>query len=331
MQHLFFHGAIFIALFLPQYFVSANAMYAVSPLVIDEEVEARDIIQKTITLTNTGAQPVTVYPAVNNISLQEGGTIDEFLPPVSSDRTQSLASWIEISRLGINLQSGESREIPLTLRINPSPVPGTYHALVGFGTGRNRDEAEAMIKAGQAPGTVITVTIVEKKNEVLKLSGFVVDRFVTQAVNQGARYTFRNPGDEVLVPKGEIIFYDKTGKEVATASVNDENVSIPPGGEHVFETQVPVGGLFGKYKAFLSVEYGTTQRASVQDTSFFYVLPLKVIIGILAILILIVAVSAWHVHRKYFDEDTDDSERLMVHVRDGQSDPLHHDIDLKKS
>jgi hypothetical protein len=145
-------------------------------------------------------------------------------------------------------------------------------------------------------------------------------------------YRFKNPGDEILVPTGEIIFYDSTGKEVGVAPVNAEQRAISPGEEGVFEAVVPVDGLFGKYKAFLNVEYGTTNRAAVHDTSFFYILPLKNILFILGSLLVLVVCVAWYTHRRYFDDTEvhDDSERLTFHVRENKSDALHHDIDLKK-
>lgn len=309
---------------------NAAVSYTVSPLVIDAEVEGRDIVEKKITITNTGNQPVTLYPTVNNISLKEGGTIDAFLTPVESDRTASLASWIEISRLGIDLQPGTSKTIDLTLRINPNPAVGTYHAFIGFGNGRNRDEAEVQVKNGNAPGTVVSVTIDDTKNVLLKLSGFIVDRFVTKQNNQAAVYTFKNPGEETLVPTGEIILYDGTGKEVAALPVNAENVSIPPGGEHSFVSAVPIEGMFGKYKAFLTVEYGGAQKGSVQDTNFFYVFPLKKMLIVLGIILLLALIGAWYFHKKYMPDEGDDSDLLSFHVRETQSEPMHHDVDLKK-
>lgn len=323
---------IFLALFLcvgTETFASTS--YTVSPMIIDLKSEARDIVEKEITITNTGTAPVTIYPSVNNISLQEGGTIDKFLAPVESDRTTSLASWLEISRLGIDLQPGASKSVTLTVRVTNNPVPGTYHAFIGFGNGGNRDEAEKQVVNGQAPGIVVTLTIADEKNEFLKLSKFIINRFVTKANNQAAVFSFKNPGDEVLTPQGEIILYDGTGKEVGTIPVNTENVSINPGDEHTFTSDVPTAGLFGKYKAFLSVEYGSTQRASLQDTSFFYVFPLKVLLMLLGGFIVFVAVIAWYIHKKYFDDDVhvDDSEHLTVHMSDSQSEPKHHDIDLK--
>lgn len=326
---LFLSAGFFLCLTLP---IHANVSYTVSPLIVDTKAQARDIITKDITVTNTGTAPVTLYPTVNEISLKEGGTIEEFKQAVESDRTKSVTTWLEISRLGVDLQPGASKTISLTIRINPSPVPGTYHAFIGFGNGGNRDEAEKQVWSGDAPGTVVTITIADEKKEFLKLSKFFISRFITRAENQAAVFTFKNPGDETLVPSGEIILYDGTGKEVGALPVNNDSVSIPPGGEHTFTTSVPVGGMFGKYKAFLSVEYGSKQRASLQDTSFFYVFPMKIIISLFVAFIIFAGILGWYVHRRYFDESaTDDSERLTVHVREEKSEPKHHDIDLTKT
>ena len=304
--------------------------YSVSPLVIDTTVLARDIITRDITIQNRGNQIVTVYPTVNNISLSEGGTIDAFLPPVESDRTRSLASWIEIRRLGIDIKPGESTIIPLTLRISPEPVAGTYHAFIGFANGGNRDEAERKVADGGAPGTVITVTIKSEETAFMKLSKFIVSRFVIDNDNHAAVYTFSNPSKEAIVPQGEIILYDSTGKEVGSLPVNVERVKILPGDTQSFTTSIPINGLFGKYKAFLSAEYGTIQKASVYDTSFFYVLPLKTILVIFSVLLILVLCTAWYFHKKYFSDDIDDSERLKVHIRESKSEAKDHDVDLTR-
>jgi hypothetical protein len=189
-----------------------------------------------------------------------------------------------------------------------------------------------MLKRGDSAGTIVTATIVDKKTTLLKLSRFLVDRFVTSKNNTAASYTVRNPGDEPLIPKGEVIFYDSTGKEIGALPVNTENVEIPAGGEHTFAGAVPADGLFGKYKAFLSVEYGKGNVASVQDTTFFYVFPIKTILIIVGVLSVIVIILSLYVHKRYFDEGVDDgSELLPVHIREADSDPQHHDIDLRAS
>lgn len=308
----------------------ADIAYTASPLVIDLEAKGRDILTRTITLTNTGSVPITVYPTVNNISLTKGGTIEEFIPQVMSDRTRSLASWIEVSRRGIDLRPGEPYDLTVTFRMSPNPVPGTYHALIGFGYGRNQDEAKRQVENAQAPGTVITLTVPEERNEFLKLGRFIIDRFVTQPDNQAAVYTFKNPGGEDVVPKGEIILYNSTGEEVGSIPVNNENVSIKPGGEHTFTATIPTENMFGKYKAFLSIEYGSVNRASIQDTSFYYVFPLRQILIALGVLAVIVGGIAWYIHRRYLDEELDDSDHLAFHIKETESEAKEHDLNLRQ-
>lgn len=308
----------------------ANIAYTVTPLVIDEEIEPRDIIEREITLTNTGDVPVTIYPTVNNIAVDEGGAMKEFITQVMSDQTTSLAAWIEISRAGIDLRAGEVKTINLTLRVNPGAKPGTYHAFVGFAHGGNRDEAERKVKQGTAPGIVVSTSLKDTKVTLLKLARFAISRFVVQEANTASSFTMRNPGDEPLVPHGEIIFYDSKGVEVGTTAVNPDNVVIPPGGEHEFQGTVPISGLFGKYKAFLSVEYGTQNRASLQDTAFFYAIPLRTLIIVLSLVLVCMLFVSLYLHRRYFGtEDDDGSEPLPLHIKDTASDPLHHDIDLR--
>jgi hypothetical protein len=311
--------------------VYAGVSYSVLPLVIDENVEARDIKEHTLTLQNNGDVPVTIYPTVNNISLNAGGSIEEFLTPVESDQTSSLSTWIEIGRGGIDLFPGQTKTVTLTLRVNPNAKPGEYHALVGFPYGGIRDEAESKLKRGDAPGTIVSVSFEDERNALLKISRFLVDRFVTNSENSAATYLIKNPGEEPLVPAGEVVFYNSRGAEVGAVPVNPEKISIMSGEEHVFTAGVPAKGLFGRYKAFLNVEYGEGNAASVQDTTFFYVIPLKGLLIVLGGILAAVLLISLYVHRRYFDEIADDgSDFLPVHVRERASDPLHHDIDLRE-
>jgi hypothetical protein len=331
-QKIFLIIAFILPLFFSGEVTHAQIAYTVSPLVIDIEAKSRDILSRSIILLNTGTVPITVYPTVNNISEEEGGTIDDFVPQVMSDRTTSLASWIEVSRRGIDLFPGEPYTLPVTFRMSPDPLPGTYHAFIGFGYGRNQDEAIRQVENGQAPGAVVNLTVADTKVSLLKLSGFVVDRFITRAENQAAVYTYKNPGDETVMPHGEIIIYDATGKEVGAVSVNEQNLAIPPGGEETFRLQVPTQGLFGKYKAFLSVEYGNTQKGSIQDTHFFYAIPLMHLLIAFSILGVLVIFFAWHFHRKYLTTEEDDSAaRITLRIRDTESESKEHDVNLKKS
>jgi hypothetical protein len=304
--------------------------YTVAPVIVDRTLEPRSIENFDIVITNDTNAILQLFPAVNNVSVGLSGGIESFVPASMSDRTTSLASWIELSRTPIELGPGQSATTTATIRIIADAEPGTYHALISFPDGRNRDEAEARIQNGGVPSTILTVTIEKKTREELGLSGFIVDRFVLSPDNEAAAYTVANSGDTDIVPTGDILIYNHRGEEVAVVPVNPSRASVKAGETVVMRAQLPTAGLAGKYKAYLSLKYGTEQRAQIQDTAFFYAVPWKKLLILFFGLLLVAIALALVVHRRYeYDSDDDGSEYLPLHVKDGVSGATHHDIDMK--
>ncbi len=320
-------------LFFPLNFSVAATNYTVTPRVIDISAEARDIITRTVTITNNANYTSSIFPSVNEISLDAGGDITDFKGPTAVDRTSSITSWIEVSRQELNIKAGETYELPVTIRMNPNTKPGEYHALIGFGSGRNRDEAQKLVEGGTAPSVVVTIRVENKVVEHVDLKGFVVDKFITSDENQAAKYTLNNPGETTVVPQGEIVFYDGNGKEVASVNANPNNLSLEPGQEVEVRANVPTAGLLGKYKAFLSVNYGTDQIASVYDTEFFYVIPWKKLLLVFGILLFTAIMLTVFLYKKYGfgDDEDDDVQHLQFRFKDEPSELKDHDINLKKT
>jgi hypothetical protein len=309
-----------------------GASYSVAPLVIDRELEKRESITETITLTNTSDQLIRIFPTVNEVSVEDGGKVQTFIEPsMIKDRATSITSWIEIGRGRIELKPKESKEVTLTVRVNPEVTAGEYHAFIGFPEGSNRPEAEKIVYTGSAPGTVLRIGVDKVQNEFLRLLSFKTDRFVKKSGEGIVRMTLTNAGDSPVVPGGEVIFYDKRGVEVGAAEVNSDKVSIEPKQEAQFSVTIPDTLTMGKYKAFLSLEYGTTLRTSINDTAFFYVLPLKQLLIFFGIIVLVTLVLTLFIHRRFTHEYVDDTvSDVALYLRQSKSEPKDHDIDLSK-
>ena len=306
--------------------------YSVAPLIIDHDVAPRDAVEEVLKISNTTDHPIRLFPTVNEITVGSEGTVEKFIPASMSDGAKSVTSWIEVSRGQIEIAVGDTVKVPVTIRINPNAAPGEYHAFVGFPEGSNRDEAEKKVFAGTAPGTIVRLSLAEKRSEYLRLEHFSVDRFITGAKEAHATFDLENVGGMALTPAGEIIFYDSTGKERASAKINTENVSIEPGARHSFTVVVPSSlGTIGKYKAFLNVEYGTLQRANLYDTVFFNLVPLKLLIAAFVAMLVVSVVLTLMFHRRRAGRDEEDEEHVAVYVRSGVNGPeKDHDINLKK-
>lgn len=323
---IFFLGLVL----LPSTFTRAASHYTVTPRVIDVEAQARDIIARTITITNNANYTSSIFPSVNEISLDAGGDIAEFKGPTMVDRPAAITSWLEVPRQEINIPAGGSYELPITIRMNPNTVPGEYHALIGFGSGRNRDEAEKLVVDGRAPGVVVTIRVADTAVERMDLRGFSIEKFVTSATNQAVSYTLTNPGDTTVVPQGEIIFYDSNGKEVGSIPANPEGVALTPGEEVELNATVPTKGLIGQYKGFLNVNYGSGQTAAVYDTAFFYILPWQKLLILFGLVLGFALLLTLYIHRRYGSVDDDDVHHLSFHLKNDSSTEKDHDINLKQ-
>ena len=321
-----------IVMIVPISVVAAN--YSVAPLIIDLDLQKRDIVTKTITLTNNEGRMLRIYPTVNEITVDDGGTLQEFVEPsMIEDKASSITSWLQIGRGRIELAPGESTQIDLTIQLHPEASAGEYHAMVSFPDGSNRPTAEAKVQTGQLPSTIVRIGIEQEQNQFLRLVRFTVERFIKATTEGDIAYVLHNPGATPVVPTGEVIIYDTSGSEVAAIELNEEGTAIEPDAESSFISKVPEGLKMGKYKAFLSVEYGEHQKASVHDTAFFYVLPIKMILIIFGVVLTLSIIVALYVHKRY-DLDEDDTENLgdsvAMYLREGVSEGKDHDIDLKK-
>jgi hypothetical protein len=305
--------------------------YKVTPLIIDKEVSARDIFSESITITNNNGHKIRVYPTVNVVSIDEGGDITSFTPPSMSDNTVTPSSWVQIKRGRTEIEPGDSVELPLQFKIHPEAEPGVYHLVIGFGTGKNRDVAQKKVQDGIAPSTIVTLKIDQDQTEFLKLGRFIVDRFVTSPENKAVQYTLTNPGEATVVPTGEVIFYDSRGAEVAAIPVNPDQESLTPGQETTYTIAAPIDGLLGRYKAFLSVDYGTEQIASVYDTTFFYAAPWRTLLVLFGSVLGFAVILTILLHRRFgrVDYEDGDGDHVPMFLRESVSEDKDHDINLK--
>lgn len=311
-------------------FINSALAYTITPKVIDLDLEQRDIINKTITLKNDSAGQVRIYTVVNEVSVDDDGEIKNFELAVNEEQRDSITSWIEISRGRIVLKPGEEKEIPLKIHINPQAEAGEYHAFIAFANAKDKFDANQKALAGKAPGTVVRIALEQNRTEFLKLDGFIVDRIVTDTNENVLRYKIANTGEKELTPSGEVIFYDTRGNEVGAIPVNTERVEIKSGQEVEFESPIPEEISVGKYKAFMSMQYGTDQLAALTDTSFFYVVPIEVLIIIFVSVLVFALILTILIYRRLNLESVNNhTQSVSMYRREGVSESQEHDIDLK--
>lgn len=284
------------------------ASFNVTPAIIDLKARARDILKESITLTNNTDRKLNVYAFVNNVAVQEGK--QEFLDPSRTNQASSLANWILFPRGVIEISPGEKKSVDFKIEVNLRASPGIYHAVISFVDAPTRDDAEA--KAVGAPSVAVNLEIAEDVKEWLQLKRFVPDKTFFSGFPVSFSYELENTGNKSATPSGEIRIYNRRGKEVASLKINEKLAEIGPEKNLNLAnlwrgSDAPESGRFfanasqgltsmGKYKAFLDLQYGSKQRASLQDTVFFWVIPWQYILAIFgALLALIIClIFLWH-------------------------------------
>lgn len=322
-----------LLLVLPTSLYAAEGI-TVRPFLFDETLTARDQVTRTVVLrSDYEYRKSTVYATVNEITVDAVGEIKEFVSPVMTDRTNTVTSWIEVTRGRIEVLPGETVEVPVTVRTHPFAEPGEYHLFIGFVESPNRPQAEAKALAGNATGVIMKVTIADKRQDSLRISRFLIDRFITNDDNRSISIEIENVGDLPSAPTGEIIFYDARGIEVTSVPVNTDSESVSPGESITLTSEVPLDDDLGKYKANVLLRYGDRQQASLHDTAFFYMMPLHLLLLLFGAILLVAIVIALLFRRAFAEgEDEDDCQEVAMYVRDGHDpNPKDHDIDLKNN
>ncbi|HCC04845.1 TPA: hypothetical protein DEP58_00890 [Patescibacteria group bacterium] len=265
--------------------------FSVSPVVANEKAKPRDIIKKEVIVTNNTDKRVDVYISVENIDPTEGAK--EFVGPGASDLSTSLANWVEITRGVIDLDPRESRKIPYLIHVNLSAKPGSYYARLQFREGARRTEAEAGIEGS---ALMLNVEVEDNAIERLQLGNFISEDSVVLGNSVSFSYLLENVGNRLLEPRGSIRIFNRKGEEVGSIPLNADGEEINPENKRQLAASWSAVGRFGKYKAFLDLEYGENQLASVQDTVYFWVFPWKEITAALMGVLVLAVVGTYIVH-----------------------------------
>ena len=303
------------------------ADFTVSPAVIDDHALPNDILNYSLTVTNTSGKQQNVFASVYEIT-KNGDQM--FLDPTSPERTTLLADWIGISRGALVFQPGESKTLPVTINVNPYATAGEYHAAIAFVEGGTRDEAEKQLNG--APQALVDLTVASNAKEELTLVNFSPQKRFASSLPLGVVFTLKNTGTVSSTPGGLVLFYDHIGHTVGSVPANPQDVSLAPGEEKTFTASWDgIGAGMGEYKASLEVSYGAND-AQLADTALVWILPWQKILIIFFILLVVVIALTVMAHRAYLRQHHRRAsviKSLVDRLKQHEGKNAHHVVDLR--
>lgn len=267
----FYFSVILFFLFISVSGVNA-ADFTVSPSIITETAQARNILEYSIVLESKRENgKLDIYAIVNDISADDG--IEEFKDPNQLSKENSIALWTKIKRSIIELQPGEKIEVPLKIEVNMSAVPGNYYARIAFASASSRKEAEEMARSNQLPTILLNIKVVENNVEKAKIQNFKPKTSIFIKFPLEIDSEIENFGNRDITPEGTIFIYNRRGQEEAQLEFNPEKTIINPNNKQEYRNYIDKLSGIGKFKARLEISYGEKKDREVQDTVYFWVLP----------------------------------------------------------
>ncbi len=288
------------------YSLSSNFVFAqsgtgvkVGPIRIEELVEPGEVVTKKVKVTNLADVSQIFYVYVMDFTAQgEGGGV--VLYQTGIQEGPFLGSWVEATKEGISFNPGQEKEIPITFRVPKEVGPGGYYGAIVFGPKPpqiNPAEGSVIALTHQA-AVLVLFHVLGEVDENARIREFATDKNIYSAPFRVQFLTrIENLGNVHIKPVGSIKITNMRGKEAANLAVNPSGGNVLPKIIRRFENTWEGNFGFGKYAAFLVLNYGVPAHQGGQgiktltyQTSF-WIVPWNIVIPAAIGFIFILALS----------------------------------------
>jgi hypothetical protein len=297
-------------------FLASNAFaLTILPPLFEIGANPGDSPTRSIGIFNETDSPLELYTSTSNFTAkpdEEGSP--EFLP--TKENESSLATWIDVEKGPITVMPNEQRLISYTINIPQNADPGGHYAAIFFSTQPSPSTGSSIGLSGKL-GTLILLTVSGNITEEGKIVNFALKdpKPFYDHLPVSFSLLFTNTGNVHLKPQGEIKITNLFGRVSDKIPFNKEEmegskVVLPNTSRHLGAvwTHGPIAlednGFFdklqdemnnfalGRYKADLTVGYGTRGEAS-SAAVIFWIFPWRLILVFLIVAAILIFLVIW--------------------------------------
>ena len=302
-----FCGGIFALLLLfPQTLLAQEALtLSISPSLFDMSVNPNQEWRSSLRVINVNDYDLTVYLDVVNFMPQGEGGSGRFIP-ISDDAEaagSTLAEWFVINREPIVVPREQSLEIPIAVRVPEGAAPGGHFAAILVGTKPPVSEAgQARVQTSQMVTSLFFARVAGDIRELGLVRDFTTSDSIFDKPEVNFELRFENKGNVHLQPQGEIKITNMWGQERGIIPINQSTQfgNVLPESIRKFNFAWKGEWSFsdiGRYTAEVTLAYGTEARQFATAITTFWVIPFKLLFGILVIIGLFGLATTWLVRR----------------------------------
>jgi len=245
-----------------------------------------ETITTEIRLRNTSNETMTVETFMKDFIVAEDGKTP--IPvDISVPNRWSMSAWTTLAPNYHIIEPREIVQLSIKIEIPEDAMPGGHYAMA-IHQPTNKTEEQVNGQGGQSGssvnqqvGTLFYLIVEGPISEVAFIRHFYFRNFQEFGP---VPYSFdiENQSDIHIKPQSSIAIFNLFGKQVATLTHEPKNIF--PLMSRGFEGEWDTKWGFGLYKAVLTTSYGSSGQIAVASTKF-WILPIKLIITILAIIL----------------------------------------------
>ncbi len=290
-------ASLLLAISLTQFASAAGGNgLRVSPVRTDVTISPGQSKTISINVTNVTTNSASFQAVINDFvaNPNESGDPSIILDPKQYAPSHSLKRFVK-PIADFTLGAGQQKAIPVEIDVPASAAGGGYYGAVRFAPAGSTGVNQTVSLSGSV-GSLILAKVPGDIKEQMSIASFDArnnDRpstVFTSSKGIDVVVRFQNEGNIQEQPFGKVLLKDRSGKVIASYEVNNVD---PPGNvlpDSIRKFTVPLGnkvGSFGQFKLEGNFGYGTSGQLLSASTTF-YVIPLSLIFGFIAVVLFIV-------------------------------------------
>ncbi len=258
---------------------------ALSPFLIETELEAGDVQLHTITLTNTTNLPLPIEISINDfVPNGETGETVFLNSGEESDPRFSLSSWIRIvNQPDFTIEPGAQTEVQFAIEPPVDAEPGSHYGGLLFSY-RPTVLADTSVTVTQKAG-VLVIAKLGNANYRATVTSFRAEPSLDYS-NVNFFPSIFNQGNAHIKPKGDVVIENMFGRQVGSVPVNRDANIILPESQRNFQSTWESGWRLGRYTATAILFYGNP-KLEIRTTTVFWIVPWQRLLVVISVLVLL--------------------------------------------
>jgi len=265
----------------------------IKPATFDHRLDPGQSLEITVTVENSGDQPLVLYPAVRDVvGMDEAGN-PEFAKLDDPKTGGEMSSFVTFKEKMITVQPKGSYELIASVKLPENAPQGGLFGLVGVSQ-QPESTGETAVIVGMQTGTLVSLRVGDAIDDA-KVLEFRADKWFKGSSDTVFLTSIENNGTALVRPYGVIEIRDLFGRTIATSSFNSLRRGILPNAKAQMNSEWKPGRqLIGRFQATLAATYGEEVKKSLVSTATFWVFPVKLTTIVLGVaIVLLLAIYVW--------------------------------------